>query len=703
MTCQNCARQVQNALTQVPGVARAEINLETETARILWIAEPGPTSALLHAVKQAGYAAKETDKTTPDATNVWNRPLYLGLPATAALILAEWVFRLDTQPWYGWAAFALALPVQIFVGGPFYTAAWRQIQQGRLTMDTLVSLGSTAAFGLSLYGLLRPGTLAQLHFMEAAAILSLVGLGHWLETRIARRANTALRALLHLAPQWAHRLRPDATEEEIPVTELKPGDLILLKPGDRVPVDGTLANDHSIFDESMLTGEAEPVPKGPGDAIYAGTLNVNRRVVFRATAVGAETALAHIVAVVQRAQQSRAAIESLVDRISRLFVAAVLLAAALTLGGWVLAGADWEHAIIIAVSVVIVACPCAMGLATPAALLAAGNVSARRGILFRDAAALEKCGQITAVLFDKTGTLTASEPTVIAVEPRGMPEEEFAALVRALTVRSNHPASQSLAAHYSQAAQIALDDWREERGSGVSALYQGRTARLGSTAWLAENGILLPPCDLTEKTGLTPLGLTLGTDFHGTLFLDTNRAKPEAAQVIQKLRAHGLHVYLISGDIPAAAQALAGKIGIEETRVFARIRPEEKAGIVAALQKKGEKVAFVGDGINDAPALAQADLGIAVLGASDVASESADVLFLKRNLDAVPEIIALSAATLRTIHQNLFWAFFYNALAIPLTMAGLMPPLISALAMGLSDIFVMGNAFRLSRWKPGKA
>jgi len=697
MTCGNCARHVQEALLSVPNVAGAEVDLETASALVSWTKHPETFDPLLQAVAGAGYTAI-VEAAGADAPSPWDRVLFIGLPVTAILMLCEWVFRVMDQPWYGWFSLFLALPVQILVGTPFYRAAWTQLWRNRLTMDTLVALGSGSAFLLSLYGMLRPGALQHLYFMESVAILSLVGLGHWLEARIARRANRTLRTLLSLAPVRARRLSSGGVEEEVPVAELKPEDLILLKPGDRIPIDGEIVEGHGTFDESLLTGEATPAEKGPGMPVYAGTLNLNRRVVVRVTALGPETALSHIVAVVKRAQQSRAAIEGLVDKVSNIFVVAVISLAIVTLIGWAMLGhAGWEHALITAISVLIVACPCAMGLATPAAILAASNVAARRGVLFRDASALEKCGRINAVLFDKTGTLTESAASVTNVELHRMGAEEFGALARAMANPSTHPLSRSLTTHFSQAAQIAVKDWREVRGEGVQAQYQGQPVRLGSAAWLIASGVTFPDAALPKLGEM--LGLAVGKELVGLITLQT-RVRPEAARVVRQLIDREILVYMVTGDTLAAAHQLAAEVGIPEKHVFAGVRPERKAGLIIRLQAEGKKVAFVGDGINDAPALAQADLGIAVIGASDVARESADVVLLKRDLEALPEILALSLATLATIRQNLFWAFAYNTAAIPLAMAGIITPVFSALAMGLSDVFVMANAWRLSRWKP---
>ncbi|MDE1170225.1 MAG: cation-translocating P-type ATPase [Verrucomicrobium sp.] len=700
MTCAGCARTVEEALRAVPGVARVVVDLGGQEARVGWAGEPGSSEALFHAVRRAGYRALPAKG---KGETQWNGALRLGLPVTALLMFLEWGLGLDHRPWYGIFSFWITLPVLLWVGVPFYRGAARQLARGRMTMDTLVTVGSLAAWGLSVHGLLRPGHQFHLYFMEAAAIVSLIGIGHWLEGRISARANATLRRLFDLAPAWARRLRPSGEEEETAVSDLAPDDLILIKPGDRIPIDGVVFENHGQVDESLLTGEAAPVEKGPGSPVYAGTLSTHRLVV-RVTGLGRETALARIVASVERALASRAAVEKLADQVSAVFVPVVVLLAALTFLYWVdVARLPWEPALVVAVSVVVVACPCALGLATPATLLAATNAAARRGILFRDARALEKAGRIDAVLFDKTGTLTEPEAVVEKVQllTHRMGRDEAAALARALASSSTHPASRTVVAHFAYAAQIKLTEWKEETGAGVSAIYQGETARLGNPAWVQAHGVFVPP-----YAGLAPgdVALSLGHELLALIHFNPHRPRPEAAAVLRRLEAEGYAAYVVSGDTAVAAEKLAHDLGIAPERVFAPVRPEGKAEIVARLQKEGRRVAFVGDGLNDGPALAQADLGVAVLGASDLAREAADVVLLRREreLEALPEVLALSIATRRAIVQNLFWALAYNVVLIPLAMAGRVPPVAAAVAMSLSDLCVMGNAWRLSLWRARK-
>src|SRR5665213_1660767 len=596
-------------------------------------------------------------------------------------------------------------------------------------MDTLVALGSTTAFGYSAWALLS-GAGGHVYFMEAAAIISLISAGHWLEARVSDKAGGALKSLLHLAPQKARRIEnPESRiqnpasqqfnlktlsfskpeiENEVPVSALKINDRIALRPGDRVPVDGVVLEGDSAVDEAMLTGESVPVDKKSGSELFAGTVNLNGRLVMRVTATGESTALAHIIAAVQRAQTSRADIQRLGDRISNVFVP-VIIGIALAAGIFWAVHSGAEKAFVIAAGVLIVACPCAMGLATPAAIMAAAKAAARRGILIRDGVALEKAGKITAVIFDKTGTLTLGKPEVAAENEFGIHNSEFKILAAALARNSTHPISQAIAKI--SAEKIELSDWQELRGCGVSASVQPSTfnfqpstslVRLGSLRWLRESGVDLAAGEkfIAEWSGqgATIVGLASDKNLLG-LFAVRDAVKTNARQVVAQLQRQGLKIYLLTGDNSLTAASIAKQVGVVPENVFAEVPPEQKAEFVKKLQASGGRVAFVGDGINDAPALTQADLGVAVSRASDVAREAADIILLKSEIEAVPEALGLARATLRTIKQNLFWAFFYNALGVPLAAMGFISPIFCAAAMGFSDLIVIGNALRLLRWR----
>lgn len=749
MTCGNCARHVTEAIQSVPGVRNASVALESGRATVKWDADKTPDEkAVVGAVEGAGYGARAVQHDEHEHhdhnESGWHANLWAGVAVTIPLMLGEWVFGWGAARWFQWASFALAGIVQIFAGAQFYRGAWRQLKIGSSNMDTLVALGSTTAFAYSTWALFtnQPG---HLYFMEAAAIITLISVGHWVEARVSVRASAALKSLLNLAPQTARRLQvaspapknsqfdlrsfsakptTETVETEVAVAELRPNDLVALRPGDRVPVDGVVTEGESAVDEAMLTGESAPMEKSKGSELYTGTVNLDGRLVFRVTATGESTALAHIIAAVQRAQTSRAGIQRLGDKVSNFFVP-VVVAIALAAGlWWGLAPESANRAhewlahflwtahppmgvaagFIIAAAVLIIACPCAMGLATPAAIMASANAAAARGILIRDGVALEKAGQVTAVIFDKTGTLTLGKPEVakVFVPSNGkVAEGQMKAIAASLAKDSTHPISQAVAKVAD--GQIEFNDWRELRGSGVEGrIQEGVLARLGSLAWLRESGVDLGGSnafvDEWSAQGATIVGLAIDKSLAG-LFAVRDTLKPGSANVVRQLQGQGLKAYLLTGDNTLTAKSIAKQVGISETNVFAEVRPEQKAEFVKKLQSQNERVAFVGDGINDAPALTQAELGIAVSRASDVAREAADIILLKSEIEAVPEALGLARATLRTIKQNLFWAFFYNAVGIPLAALGFMSPVLCAAAMGFSDVIVIGNALRLRRWR----
>jgi Cu+-exporting ATPase len=751
MTCANCARHVTEAIQSVAGVRSATVSLENQTATVRW--NPGATqniSAIAEAVKLAGYTATEISAAGDDPGCAghegreakWHLNLWLGVAVTAALMAGEWIFSLAMVPWFQWLAFGLAGVVQIFCGAQFYAGAWRQLKIGQSNMDTLVALGSTTAFGYSAWALLA-GAGGHLYFMEAAAIITLISLGHWLEARVSDKAGGALKSLMQLAPETARRISPHPalshplpakrgegqgegpTETEVPISELQIGDLVALRPGDRIPVDGIVLEGESNVDEAMLTGESMPADKKSGSELYAGTMNSNGRLIMRVTATGEATALAHIIAAVQRAQSSRADIQRLGDRVSSVFVPAVV-AIALAAGLWwglapesanrvheFLAQYLWHSHVpsgmaagfIIAAAVLIIACPCAMGLATPAAIMAGANAAARRGILIRDGVALEKAGNITAVIFDKTGTITAGRPEVAEVLEVRSQKSEVKGMAAALARHSTHPISQAIANISS--GELQFKNWKEIRGNGIEANpatgnRQPAILRLGALRWLGEAGVDLAKGEkfIAEWANQGATIAALAED-NGllALFAIRDALKPNAAKVVEELHRHGLKIFQVTGDHAQTAAAIAKDVGIPAENVFAGVRPEQKADFVKQLQARGERVAFVGDGINDAPALMQADLGIAVSRASDIARGAADIILLKSEIEAVPEALGLSRATLRTIKQNLFWAFFYNALGVPLAALGFISPIFCAAAMGVSDLIVIGNALRLLRWR----
>lgn len=730
MTCNHCALRVQEALQGVPGVEGVRVDLAAATASVRRSSRGEPPDALLiGALDKAGYAARIRSAAAAAARprlQPWTRALLLGAPVTLALMAAEWVLGLGMNRTYQWAALVLTLPVQGVVGAQFYQGAWRQLRSGRSNMDTLVSIGSTAAFGFSVWALFT-GFPGHVYFMESAGILTLISLGHWVEARMASRAGDALRSLLQLAPERARRWRA-GRDQEVAVGDLVPGDVILLKPGDRVPVDAEVTEGTSSVVEAMLTGEAIPVEKVRGATLFAGTVNQTGRLLAQVRATGGATALSRIIAAVERAQSSRADIQRLADRISSVFVPIVVGVSFLTALAWGLAypqmkavhasiaGGLWHSmvpespiaaAFVMATAVLIVACPCAMGLATPTALMAGVNAAARRGILIRDAQALEKSGRVSMVLFDKTGTLTVGAPSVVGMWSDSGTVEVLRPWIVRLTASSQHPLSRAVSAWAGEPSPVEAPPlgWIEHRGLGVEAQAPAPSGsdsmhRLGSLDWLQALGVDLGPAAESvgrwQREGCSVLGFAEGASLLGA-FAVRDPLRDDAAATLQRLRKMGVRVGLMTGDRMEVARELGRQLDLSPEWISAGVRPEGKAEAIREWQARGERVCFVGDGLNDGPALAQADLGIAVMKATDVAKEAADLLLLSPDLSAVPKALELSRSTLRVIRQNLFWAFFYNAAFVPLAAVGFLSPMLSAVAMAASDLIVIGNALRLRR------
>jgi P-type Cu+ transporter len=721
MTCQNCARHVREALQSVPGVVMASVDLEQHSATVRWAAEaPGNVDHAVRAVNEAGYRARVIAETpaAPRASwlNGWTLNLVVGVPITAFLMVGEWLLGWSMHPWFRWTALVLGTLVQIICGARFYRGAWQQLRARNSNMDTLVALGSTTAYAYSLWALASG---AHVYFMEAAAIITLVSLGHWLESRMNARAANSIRKLLTLAPATARRVLNGA-EQSVPLAEVRAGDILIVRPGERVPTDGRVVDGESTVDESMLTGESLPVDKPVGALVYGGTVNTNRMFTMKVTAVGEATALAQIIAAVERAQTSRANIQRLADRISNVFVPVVVAIALITALWWGLAPETaatltrqlspllWPvslpttalaAAVVHCAAVLIIACPCAMGLATPAAILAGTNAAAERGILIRDGVALEKAGVITAIVFDKTGTLTQGRPSVAGSEVYRS-DIPALALASAMARHSQHPLSKAIVANTEASDELALAKVTEETGAGLTGLWGTRVVRLGSLAWLRASGVETSDAERFVQhwtaQGASIVALAVEQTL-AAVFALRDELKPGASAMVQALANSGASVFLVSGDHRATAQAIGRAVGFRDENISAEVRPEQKAAFVQKLQRRGERVAFVGDGLNDAPALEQADLGIAVGRASDIAQMAADIILLKSDVEAIPEALKMARRTLRAIKQNLFWAFFYNSLAIPLAALGFLSPVLCAAAMGLSDVVVLANAMRL-RW-----
>ena len=708
MTCATCAGRVERALAKVPGVLEASVNLATERAMVRAVAGT-PEAALAAAVAKAGYGLRES---TPEVAAAEGgrekRDLILAAVLAAPFLLGMggMVLGQDWMP-HPWVQAALAAPVQFWLGARFYRAGWAALRAGTGNMDLLVALGTSAAFGLSAWMLLTRGAVLaghHLYFEASAVVILFILLGKWLEARARRATGAAIRALLELRPRTAHRIGADGAEEEVPAAALAVGDLVAVRPGERIPADGLVREGRAGVDESALTGESVPVEKEPGAKVSTGTIALDGRLVIEARAIGAETVLARVAAMVAAAQASRAPVQRLVDRVSAVFVPVVVGIALMTLLGWLLAGAGGEVAVMRAVAVLVIACPCALGLATPAAIMAGTGAAARAGILIRDAEAIERAQGVTLVAFDKTGTLTEGRPRLAAVHvAAGVTEAEAIRLAAGLQAGSEHPLARAVLARAGgDVPKVA--DFRALPGRGVSATIDGQALLLGSPRALGESGAdpgaLAAAAEAEAAQGRTLAWLVEtapGLRVLAVLAFE-DAEKPGAAAAIAGLRALGVKAAMISGDSQAAAGAVAARLGLDD--VAAEVLPAGKAERVAAWQKAGERVAMVGDGVNDAPALAAAELGIAMGTGTDVAIQAAGITLLRGDPALVPAALEVTRLTLRKIRQNLGWAFGYNLVGVPLAAFGYLSPLVAGAAMALSSVSVLGNALLLSRWRP---
>ncbi|HEU4923472.1 MAG TPA: copper-translocating P-type ATPase, partial [Burkholderiales bacterium] len=604
----------------------------------------------------------------------------------------------------GWLQLALATPVQFWLGARFYRAGWKALRARTGNMDLLVALGTSAAYGLSVYMLWRHwGHEPHLYFEAGAAVITLVLLGKWLEARAKRQTTEAIRALQSLRPETARVVR-DGKEVEVPAAQLAVDDLVVVRPGERIPADGVVVEGRSHADESMLTGESLPVAKGPRDAVTGGAVNAEGVLSVRVTAVGAQSTLAKIIELVENAQAKKAPIQRLVDRVSAVFVPVVLVIGVATLLGWGLATGDWEHAVLNAVAVLVIACPCALGLATPTAIMAGTGVAARNGILIKDAEALETAHAVDVVAFDKTGTLTVGKPALAAFETAGMARSTALAWAAAVQAGSEHPLSKAVHGAADGLQIPRVEGARAIPGRGMEASLGSRRLALGSGRWMRELGVDLAPLAATalemQGKGMTVSWLADMTERPVVLAAMAfgDQIRPEAEQAIRQLRERGMRTVMLTGDNRAAANSVAARLGIDEVR--AEILPADKAEAVAELRGAHSRVAMVGDGVNDAPALAAADLGIAMGSGTDVAMHAAGVTLMRPDPRLVAAAVDVSRRTYRKIRQNLFWAFVYNVVGIPLAALGILSPVIAGAAMALSSVSVVGNTLLLKRWKP---
>jgi Cu+-exporting ATPase len=721
MTCASCVSRVEKALSRVPGVRETSVNLATETATVK--ADPGiGLDALRDAVERAGYSVSEEavrssaqGETDGGLSPAARRPspsseawpvaaaaalsLPLTIPMVAMLFGADWALP-------AWLQLALATPVQFWLGGRFYRSGWKALKARAGNMDLLVALGTSAAYGLSVYLMLVQGAhgMPHLYFEASAVVITLVLLGKWLEARAKRQTTEAIRALNALQPETA-RVRRGNTELELPLGQVRMGDLVVVRPGERVPVDGVVLEGSSQVDQSLITGESLPVARHPGDKVTGGSVNGEGLLLVQTSAVGAESTLARIVRLVESAQAGKAPIQRLVDKVSEVFVPVVIGIALLTLLGWGVASGDWEAAILNAVAVLVIACPCALGLATPTAIMAGTGVAARHGILIKDAEALEIAHDLKVVAFDKTGTLTEGKPRLVAAQAVDGDRAFLLAASAAIQAGSEHPLAKAV---LDAAAREGVGFARASRvralpGRGMAAEVGGRELRLGSTRLMEELKVDLGALSAAARQ-LQAQGRTVSwvADVTGQpvllgLLAFGDTVKPTAAAAIARLRARGVRCVLVTGDNRDSAQAVAAQLGIDEVR--AEVLPQDKAAIVAQLKTGHGAVAMVGDGINDAPALAAADVGIAMSTGTDVAMHAAGVTLMRGDPALVADAIDISRRTYAKIRQNLFWAFVYNVVGVPLAAFGLLSPVIAGAAMAFSSVSVVTNALMLRRWK----
>ena len=704
MTCASCVARVEKALKRVPGVASAEVNLATETATVT-LAEGAAPETLMAAVRGAGYEARLSPVEKPAADRAW-WPVAMAAALTAPLLLPM-IAGIANADWMlpGWIQFLLATPVQFWLGARFYKAGWKALLARTGNMDLLVALGTSAAYGLSVYMLARHWDHEpHLYFEASAAVITLVLLGKWLEGRAKRQTTEAIRALQALRPETARVLR-GSEEVEVPIAELRMQDHVVVRPGERIPADGVVIGGNSHADESMLTGESLPVAKAQGDAVAGGAVNGEGLLTITVTAVGAQSTLAKIIELVESAQVKKAPIQRLVDRVSAVFVPVVLGIALLTVLSWGIATGNWEQALLNAVAVLVIACPCALGLATPTAIMAGTGVAAKHGILIKDAQALETAHAIEAVAFDKTGTLTVGKPALVALEANHAERQSVLALAAAVQVGSEHPLAKAVVEAAKGMKTGRATNVKALAGRGVHGTANGRRLAVGSRRWMGELRVDLTSLS-AKATALEAQGLTVSwlADLTDTPVLLAamgfgDQARPEAAEAVQQLHARGVRTVMVTGDNAAAAAAVARSLGIDDVR--SQVLPEDKANVIAQLRGGGRRrVAMVGDGVNDAPALAAADLGIAMGSGTDVAMHAAGVTLMRSDPRLVPAAIEISRRTYAKIRQNLFWAFAYNVVGIPLAAFGVLSPVIAGAAMALSSVSVVANTLLLKRWNP---
>ena len=726
MTCASCAARIEKKLNRLEGVT-ASVNYATEQAHVTASSEVSD-DRLVQTVEALGYGASlpqplVEDTTEAEAADPLRERLLVSLALTLPVVALSMLSFLQFDDWQ-WLALTLAAPVAVWGAWPFHRAAWVNARHGATTMDTLISIGVIAAFGWSLYALFlggagEPGmhmgiTLIggqtdaadEIYLEVAAGVTCFVLAGRYLEARAKRRSGAALRALLDLGAKHAV-VRRDGRETVVPADSLQVGDAFVVRPGEQVATDGVVLEGTSAVDNSLVTGESVPVEVGPGDAVVGASMNAGGRIVVEATRVGKDTQLARIAQLVQQAQQSKAPVQRLADRISAVFVPAVLALSLLTLVAWLVSGATPTTAFSAAVAVLIIACPCALGLATPTALLVGTGRGAQLGILIKGPEVLESTRRIDTIVLDKTGTVTTGHMSVVdVVAVAEATSDDVLARAGAVEHASEHPIARAVAEAAARRGALpdAVERFRSTSGLGVEASVDGTDVLVGRLPWLSERGLVVPEDVRAHAAGAEASGLTVvAVAWEGRtqgLVTVADSVKPSSPSAISQLRRLGLRPLLLTGDNRATAAAVAAQVGIADADVLAEVSPADKAAQVRTLQESGAVVAVVGDGVNDAAALAQADLGIAMGTGTDVAIEASELTLVRGDLVAAPQAIELSRRVLRTIKGNLFWAFAYNVAAIPLAAFGLLNPLLAGLAMALSSLFVVSNSLRLRRFRP---
>ncbi|MEZ5840468.1 MAG: heavy metal translocating P-type ATPase [Hyphomicrobiales bacterium] len=718
MTCAACSARLEKVLSRVPGVAGASVNLALEQATISGAGVDA--AALVAAVEGAGFGAKVMEsraearrrrEAEADERRAGEERRTLMLLALSAALTLPLVLPMVLMPfgvmfhWPPYLELALALPVQVLVGQRFYIGAYKSLRGGSANMDVLVALGTSAAFLYSLVMLARMGEGARghLYFEASAAILTLILLGKYMEARAKRGTSAAVRALMKLKPETATRL-VDGRMETVPVELVGHGDIVLVRPGESLPVDGRIARGATEIDESLVTGESLPVTKAVGDRVTAGTINGTGAIEIETLAVGEETTIARIIRLVETAQTGKAPIQRLVDRIAAVFVPVVIGIAILTFGGWMASGGSFEQALVAAVSVLVIACPCALGLATPTALVAGTGAAAKAGILIKDIEALERAGDVSLVLFDKTGTLTEGRPAVTdIVAADGFSEAEVLRLAASVQAFSEHPLARAMVARAGAdgLATARAEGFRSTTGAGVEADVEGRHVVVGNAALFAARGIdasgLGAAAARLEGEAKTVATVAVGGRVAGLVAL-ADPLRETSREAVARLGQRGISAGMLTGDAAKVAAAIAGAAGLDHWR--GPVRPEEKSSAVEAFRAEGKVVAMVGDGVNDAPALAAADVGIAMGSGSDVAMETAAITLMRSDPRLVAAALAVSRRTRTKIRQNLFWAFVYNIIGIPLAALGFLSPAIAGAAMAMSSVSVVSNAALLRGWRP---